>query len=178
MTKDDSLPGSSGDSGLAGPVIAALIVKEAEKAEAAAGSVQSRGLAVISSSGTLVTLLFGLAALATKVQNFVLPGSTKLPLCLSALFLVLAAVLGIATNLPRGTEAVALRDLRPLLEDRAWNAPAVNADQQIARTQLTTVESTRKRNIKVARLLITAISLEIVGIACVMWSVLSLIFKA
>ncbi|WP_158684559.1 hypothetical protein [Amycolatopsis orientalis] len=123
----------------------------------------------------MVTLLLGLAALATKAQNFVLPGSTKLPLCLAAASLALAAILGIATNLPRGVEVVVLRNLRPLLDDQAWKAPEVHAHREIARTQLTAVESARKRNIKVARLLTTAISFEIIGIGGIMWSVLRLV---
>jgi hypothetical protein len=171
-------PNQVEDGGLAGPVIAELIAKEVEAARASAASVQSRGLAVISSSGTLVILLFGLSALATKAQNFSLPTHTKLPLYLAAVFLVLAALAGIATNLPRKRDAIPPSKLRPLLEADLWSAPAVHAQREVAMSQLTVFESERRSNVKMAYLLIAAIMLEIIGIACVMWAVVTLIAQA
>ena len=47
---------------------------------------------MISSSGTLVTLLFGLSAVATTVQHFKLPAAAKPPLYLAAVLLVAAAI--------------------------------------------------------------------------------------
>lgn len=50
----------------AGVVIAEVIRQELESSRTAAASLQSRGLAVISSAGTLVALLFGLSASPPK----------------------------------------------------------------------------------------------------------------
>jgi hypothetical protein len=159
----------------AGVVIAELITKEVENARAAAASIQGRGLAVISSSGTLVTLLFGLSALATKAQSFTLPSSVKLPLDLAAVFLVLAALAGIVTNAPRRSDVVALKNLSPLLEDQYWHAPAFEAKREVARTQLAVAQAARTLNIRAARCLLTAIAFELAGVASVMWSVMALI---
>ena len=166
------------EGGLAGPVIADLIAKEVEASRAKAASVQARGLAVISSSGTLVTLLFGLAALATKAQNFALPAATKLPLYLAAGFLALAAFVAILTNAPRKRDAIPTSTLRPLLEETLWNAPAVQAQRQVAMSQLTVFESERKVNVQMARLLQVAIGLELAGIVCVVGAVITLIAGA
>jgi hypothetical protein len=167
----DSIAGQISDTDLAGPVIADFIAKQVESAHAAASSLQSRGLAVISSSGTLVVLLFGLSTLATKAQNFALPNSTKLLLFLAAIFLVIAAFAGITTNAPRTSEAVALRNLRPLLEQEHWNLPAFHAQQEIAQTMLSVALSERRRNIKIARFLLAAITCEIIGIFFVTFAI-------
>lgn len=158
-----------------GKVVSAVIVAELESARAAAASVQGRGLAVISSAGTLVTLLFGLSALATKAQNFTLPPSTRLPLVLAAVFLVLAAVAGLVTNAPRRSDVMALKALKPLIEGDLWHVPAFYAEQEVARTRLAMADNARELNRRMARFLAAAITLEIAGVACVTWAVLSLI---
>jgi hypothetical protein len=169
-------PGSAeSDPALAGLVIAELVAKELDNEHAVSASIQARGLAVISSSGTLVTLLFGLSALATKAQNFKLPASTKPPLYIAAILLVAAAVVGIVTNAPRKSEATALARLSPLLDSPYWEYPAVQARQEVAKTQLTVVQAARKRNRFRARFLLGSIILEIVGVASVMWAVIALI---
>ena len=134
---------------VAGPVIAQLIIKEVERSQAAAASLQSRGLAVISSWGTLVTLLFGLSAVVTNVDHFELPSATKIALIGAACLLVFAAVAGIAANAPRRKHAIGLDGLAPLLEDELWTAKAKNALQ--------------------------ATALEIAGVACITWAVIALI---
>jgi hypothetical protein len=173
-------PGSGPDNrategDLAGPVIADLVAEELEAARAMAASVQTRGLAVISSSGTLVVLLFGLSTLATKAQNFTLPMQTKPPLYLAAVFFVLAASTGITTNLPQKKDAIALSTLHPLLKERYWNVSAVHAKREVAKSQLTILESQRRTNIRRARFLTFAITFELIGLTCVMLAVIMLI---
>lgn len=161
---------------ISGTVIASLIDKEIDNVRANASSLQVRGLAVISSSGTLVTLLFGLSALSTKAQNFTLPGDVKLPLYLAAALLVFAAAGGIFTNAPRRSDAIALKKLTPLIaEDQYWNAPSAYAERKVAKTRLTVLQNSRAINISTARTLLVAILLEIAGVACVTWAVTSLV---
>lgn len=163
---------------VAGPVIAQLIAQEVERTQATTASLQSRGLAVISSAGTLVTLLFGLSALAVNVEDFALSTSTKVPLILAATLLVLAAVAGIATNAPRQKHAIGLDGLAPLLEDEAWTAEAKNALQATARTQLRIAKAAREANRTMARFLLGGIVLEIAGVAAITWAVIALIGNA
>jgi hypothetical protein len=170
-----SPPSAGADGGQAGPLIADLITKELDTEQAAADSLQSRGLAVISSSGTLVTLLFGLSAVATTAQHFKLPAAAKPPLYVAAVLLVAAAISGIATNAPRGSKLTALRRLRPLLESPYWDYPAEPARRQVARTQLAVAEGARAANRIRARFLLAGIILEIAGIASTMVAVIALI---
>jgi hypothetical protein len=159
----------------AGLVIAELVAKELDNENTVSASIQARGLAVISSSGTLVTLLFGLSALATKAQNFKLPPSVKPPLYIAAILLVAAAAVGIMTNAPGRSEAIALPKLKPLLESPYWDFPSIKAKQEVARTELKVLLAVRKRNRSKAKFLLVSIILEIMGVTSVMWAVIALI---
>jgi hypothetical protein len=172
-----SPPGQGAEAAQAGPLIAGLITKELEAQRAITASLQSRGLAVISSSGTLVTLLFGLSAVATTAEHFKLPGPAKPPLYAAAVLLVAAAVAGIVTNAPRNVRATALARLRPLVESPYWEYPVGPAQQEVARTQLAAAEAVRAGNQVRARWLLAAIILEIAGIASTMAAVIALIAK-
>lgn len=163
---------------VAGPVIAQLIAKEVERTQATTASLQSRGLAVISSAGTLVTLLFGLSALATNAADLTLSTATRIPLILAAGLLVLAAVAGISTNAPRHKHAIGLDGLGPLLDDDAWSAEARHALQATARTHLKIAQAARDANRTMARFLLAGIVLEIAGVACITWAVIALIGTA
>lgn len=172
-----SPPGPAADAAQAGPFIAGLITKELDAEESVTASLQSRGLAVISSSGTLVTLLFGLSAVATTAQHFKLPAAAKPPLYLAAVLLVAAAVAGIVTNAPRGSKVTALQRLAPLVESPYWEYPVGPAQQEVARTQLAAAAAARAGNQVRARYLLAGIILEIAGIASTMAAVIALIAK-
>lgn len=170
-----SPPSAGADGEQAGPLIADLITKELDTEQAATDALQSRGLAVISTAGTLVTLLFGLSAVATTAQHFKLPAAAKPPLYAAAVLLVAAAIAGIATNAPRGSKLTALQRLRPLLESPYWEYPAGPARREVARTQLAVAEAARAGNRIRSRFLLAGIILEIAGIASTMVAVIALI---
>jgi hypothetical protein len=175
---EPSPPSAATDVGHAGPLIADLITKELDAEQSRTASLQARGLAVISSSGTLVTLLFGLSAVATTAQHFKLPTTAKPPLYVAAVLLVAAAVSGIVTNAPRRgdlTNLTALQRLRPLLESPYWESPAGPARQEVARTQLAVAQQARAGNRVRARFLLVGIVLEIAGIGSLMLAVIALI---
>ena len=170
-----SVPSPGADPAQAGPLIAELISKELDTEQSVTASLQGRGLAVISSAGTLVTLLFGLSAVATTAQHFRLPAAAKPPLYLAAVLLVAAAIAGIVTNAPRGSKVTALKRLGPLLEQPYWDYPVGPAQQEVARTQLAAAEAARAGNNTRARWLLIGIILEITGIASTMAAVIVLI---
>jgi hypothetical protein len=169
------VPRADADGEKGGEIIAEVVLAELESARVAANSVQSRGLAVISTAGTLVTLLFGLSALVTKAQDFVLPSAATWPLSLAAVLLVLAAMAGLVTNAPRRSDVMKLSALHPLVEGDLWHVPAFHAKQEIARTRLAMAENARTLNQRMARFLAAAIGLEIAGVACVGWAVISVL---
>src|SRR5438093_1388669 len=84
-------------------------------------SLESRGITVITTSGTLVTLLFGLVALATKTaQTYTLPDPAPGLLVLAAGLFTLAAVFGLLTNWALSYMEASLTGLTELLQ-RDWD---------------------------------------------------------
>lgn len=160
---------------VAGEVVADLITAELSELDSSASSLQSRGIAVISSSGTLVTLLFGLSALATKAQGFKLSTDTKWPLYVAAALLVLAAIAGIITNAPRRGGVIRLESLEPLLSTDQWEKSEHLAKRMIARKQLLIAQDARRTNTRLARWLLAAITLEIAGVASIAVAIVMLI---
>lgn len=169
------MPQAADNAEKGGPVIAAFIVRELETSRAMAASVQARGIAVISSAGTLVTLLLGLVAITTDTTSHMFLTSAKYPLCLAAMFLVLAAVAGIITNAPRRGQATDFDSLRPLLGEKLWHVPAGHAEQEVAKVQLNLAHASRQRNSRMARWLLYSIILEILGVACLAWCIVVLV---
>ena len=173
-----SPPGPGADGEAAGPLIADLITKELDAEQSVTASLQSRGLAVISSSGTLVTLLFGLSAVATTAQHFKLPAAAKPPLYLAAVLLVRRSGSGHRDQRSPGQQG----DRAAVGSGRCWSQPYWDypvgpAQQEVARTQLAAAEAARADNHVLGRYLLTAIILEIAGIASTMAAVIALIAK-
>jgi hypothetical protein len=63
-------------------------------------SLEQRGIGMITASGTLVTLLFGLTAAITSAKSFTFPSAARSSLTWAAILFVLAAGAGIAVNTP------------------------------------------------------------------------------
>lgn len=63
-------------------------------------SIEQRGIGIITTSGTLVTLLFGLTAAITASKSFTFPSVARGWLTLAAILFVVAAGAGIGTNIP------------------------------------------------------------------------------
>lgn len=131
------------------------------------GSLEQRGLAVVTTSGALVTLLFGLAALSTKAAaTFELEDAAKLPLTIALVLFVLASIFALLTNWPLNYHSVTPADVRksvkqkpPPTEERAL--------KDMALTRLTVLEVARKKNTLKGWLLIVAMSLEVLAVTAV-----------
>ena len=148
-------------------VYASYIKGELENQQARKASFEQRGLAVITTSGALVTLLFGLTALSTKrTATFDIPGAAAAFLTVALVFFVLAAVSAIITNLPRTYQGVTVDALRGAVKDR-WDDNEAEASRMVALTQLKTLAAAKDINTQKGRALITGMALEIVAVALV-----------
>jgi hypothetical protein len=158
---DESPPDESGYSVLAG-----YAQKHLERQDARKSSLEQRGLGVITTSGVLVTLLFGLAALSTKAQTFALPKSAGYFLVLALVLFFAAAITAILTNVPLEYDELQVERLYHAL---AGNAPVsrAEAERRNARTDLEIVQSAKDLNEAKARLLLWAMGLEIAAVAAV-----------
>ena len=135
--------------------------------EARKASLEQRGLAVISTSGVLVTLLFGLTALSVRREStFVIPDSAAAFLIAALVFFVLAALSAIFTNLPRGYQGVMVDGLRDAVKDR-WEDSEATASRMVALTRLKTLASAKQMNEQKGIALVAGMSFEIIAVALV-----------
>ncbi|MEU1309648.1 hypothetical protein ABZ419_12240 [Streptomyces cinnamoneus] len=165
---------------ISGPEIVKLIEKLLDDERSARASAQTRGLAVITTAGTLVTLLLAFAALATRRQAvFALPSGLKVPVVLASVLLVVSAIIGLAANAPlRKTVELDVSNLEKALSLDCWDAAPRDVIRGIAHDQAEVLVDARRLNAFRARMLISAIALEIAGIACTAWAVIALVAAA
>ena len=148
-------------------IYADFIKEQLDAQEARKVSLEQRGLAVITTSGVLVTLLFGLTALSVRqASTFSIPDTAAALLIVALVFFVLAAISAIFTNLPRSYEAATVDGLRQVVKERWDDAEAV-ASEMVALTRLKMLAPAKKNNDAKGIALVIAMSLEIFGVALV-----------
>ncbi|MGH3040254.1 MAG: hypothetical protein ACRDNG_00655 [Gaiellaceae bacterium] len=150
-----------------GAVYAEYIKEQVDAQEARKVSLEQRGLAVITTSGVLVTLLFGLTALSVRrASTFVVPDAAAGLLVAALVFFVLAALLAILTNVPRSYEGVTVEALRKAVKERREDTEAV-ASEMVALTRLKVLASAKKNNDFKGNALVIAMACEILAVALV-----------
>ncbi|GAA1716614.1 hypothetical protein GCM10009745_76420 [Kribbella yunnanensis] len=145
----------------------ALLADQLTDERAKKNSLEQRGIAVISTSGTLVTITLGFVALATRSQNYVL-GTTVVVLLVAALIgLVLAAGTGLVVNLPTRVPVIDPNDLISTGEDD--DPESARAEREVLSalvTELRRVNGHRARTL-FAALLIEVAALTVMAVAVV-----------
>ncbi len=128
---------------------------------------EQRGVAVITTSGVLVTLLFGLAALSTKrSQTFVLPHAARAWLSVALLLFFLSAVGALITNAPLIYQAVKTESIRKRLREEPSRSASAAA-RDIAFTRADALESAKKQNSIKGWALAIAMGFEALAVGCV-----------
>lgn len=133
---------------------ALLAAQDARKA-----SLGQRGLAVITTSGTLVTLVFGLVALLTKANDYRLPHSAHGWIGTALVSFVIAAVLGLVSNVPLnygGPNFDGEGTLRAV-----WDDEGVVARRRVTETRLNDYRQAQKRNGFKAWVLVAGMAFEV-----------------
>jgi hypothetical protein len=139
-----------------------LAAQDARKA-----SLEQRGVGVITTSGVLVTLLFGLAALSTKASDtFVLAAGARTWLLWALGLFLAAAVVAILTNLPIGYQAVDADAIRSRLKERPIRSRDA-AEKDVALTRVRALEDAKTKNGFKAGALVVAMGLEVGAVGCV-----------
>lgn len=143
----------------------AFLKDEIAAQDARKASFESKGIAVITTSGTLVTLLFALAALSTKHEaTFDLPKDARHWLVWALVFFFAAAVAALVTNVPGWYQSVDVADVKPLLEGGDTEEEALEA---VGLVQVAVVASAEKWNNRKGYVLLLAMALEVVAVGCV-----------
>jgi MFS family permease len=157
-------------------VYAEYVEAELEAQDKRKSSFEQRGLAVITTSGTLVTLLFALAALSTKqADTFTLPGAAKAWLAAALVLLFLSALCALATNAPLPYDALIATDVRKRMDDPRFAKDYKKATRDVALTRLKELKSAKRLNGIKGWLLAAAMGCQALGIGCVGVAVLIII---
>lgn len=129
-------------------------------------SIEQRGLAVVTSSGTLVTLLFALAALVTEAEGIRLPETSRRLLVAAVVLFVAAGILGIFTNKPLRYAEPGTDWLRKLTVPKVWDyTTAPLAARRAAEARVASIESFRDKNKEKVRLLTAAITAQVIAVS-------------
>ncbi len=149
-----------------GPTIQSQLAEE----RARKTSLESRGVGIVTSSGALATLLFGLAAFTRgsfAQLHIPLSGAAKWALIVAAVLFAGAAVLGVLSNAPLPYEEALVPPLRQRVEQDEWGAPdPIEAARRDARLAVDIIDSARKWNGLKAMFILAGIVLEaLAGIA-------------
>jgi hypothetical protein len=146
-----------------GTLYAGFIAQQLEVEEGRRASLEQRGMSVISTSGALVTLLFGLAAFVTEKKGFALPGAARTLLFVALAFFLVAAVLAIATNAPLRYLGVRTDDLRRAVE-QLWDDSRVEAEQRISATRVKVLAETKRLNNVKGKVLVAAMCAQVFAV--------------
>ena len=140
-----------------------LVQDQLTEERATKSSLEARAIAVITSSGALATLIFGLAALVTKSATYELPQPARLVLGATLVAFLAAAVLAIVAARPGTYQEVTIDSLRAAAGVQAMNAPAVQGEPAIASVLVDIIAAAREKNAEKARFLRTAVTAEAVA---------------
>ncbi len=161
------LADSSTDANTAGlAVYCAMMKDELAAQDARKESFERRGLAVVTTAGTLATLLFGIAAFSTTGRTRPLPQDTKELLVVALVGFVIAGFLALLTNLPLRYE---LANLTTML-NRSQREPADSEAEALrwsARVYEKALRTAKRSNNRKGQLLAAALVVEMVAVGFV-----------
>jgi hypothetical protein len=124
-------------------------------------SIEQRGMAVIASAGTLVTVTLGFTALATNDESAALRPAVVVLLTVALAMLVAASAAGLVINLPARLPMVDTDDLASLARREDWDV----ADRESLRTEyqilVRLLAELRAVNQRRARMLLAALVAEV-----------------
>lgn len=161
---------------LAGPVVYLDFLKGAiEAQETRKASFEQRGLAVIATAGTLVTLLFGLTTLITTARHgYKLLHEEHIWLASALGLFVAASLCALLTNFPIKYEGVSASAIKERLDDGRF-ASQESARMDVAKTGVKLLADAQSKNALKGWLLFAALLFEVVAMLCVGVAILEVI---
>lgn len=156
-----------------GPDVYAGFVQTLVDSETARkASIEAKGSAVIATSASLVTLLFGLVAVITSSKGFKLPTMAHSWLVAAIVSFVVATGTAILVSfpLPYGQTTITTNDLR-----RWWGDSAAEAEAAVAGVRLRALAAARRANAVKAMVLCLASAAELLALIMLVVAVLKII---
>jgi hypothetical protein len=159
----------------AATVYGAYLKDELARQDTRQASFEQRGIAVVTTAGALVTLLFGLAAFSTATANGTpLTHEEKVWLAVALGLFFVAALFALITNWPIKYAGPVMPDVVALLEATDENTVA-DAEHAVANVRAKIVTDAQKKNTRKSRLLIAALAFEVAAVACVAVAIVEVI---
>jgi hypothetical protein len=143
-----------------------LVKEQLTEERARKTSIEGRGITVITTSGTIVTLLFGITTLASKATNYALPFWAAITLAAAGILFIGASVLALATNWALTYKEVDIPGLRGL-QDEDWSADEGEAGKAIVDAWTDIIETARSKNGSKATVLRAAMAVQLLAFAAV-----------
>jgi hypothetical protein len=159
--------GYGSSEGRAGHVYAEFVKKRIEEEERRTSSLQARGLAIVSTSGALVTLLFGIGSITLRSQQYVAPMNVRILLVFGAAVFGLAAVSGLAANIPRSYAIPDVTDLLQRFSDKSWSMERLVAEQEVADSYTRQLHPAERGTINTAFCVKLGVGLEVLAVILV-----------
>lgn len=160
----------------AGDVYAGIIDQLLQQERDRKVALEQKALGVITTSGVLVTLLFGFSTIAKAQNSPPVPVLARILLIAALVAFLLAAVLCLAINRPVDHSPLGVeRDLRRMVTDELWNDVANNARWAIAEFRVDEIDRWRENNGRKARRLQNAVVAESCGVVLLAASVVVLL---
>lgn len=150
----------------------ALLLDQLADERARKGSLEQRGIAIITSSGTLVTIVLGFVALATRNPSYTLPPGAVRLLVIALVALVAAAAAGLLINVPARVPIVDAEQLAATAEQADWDHADSDSLRAEYRIQGDLLIELRKLNRRRAHVLLASLLLEVLALAMMAVSVL------
>lgn len=144
-------------------------------------SLESRGITVITTSGSVVGVLFGLLAVIGGTTEFVLPEDARPWFAAALLTLTVSAIGGLLVNLPLAYEEADPKALEDLLINPdgswapEWEESIIEGSRRVAQVNIRLLSAARNTNRVKSFLLISAQIAEVVGVALLAMAVRSTI---
>ena len=155
-----------------------VISDQLEEERATKTSLESRATSVITTSGTLTTLLFALAAVVTQKDSFDLPTPAKVLLVAATACFMGAVILALLVARPTNYKEMDEASLRAIASAEALAASAVEAEPVIATAQVEIILGARSKNGGKANLLGYAVLVEVLATVLVGAAVVAILLAS
>jgi hypothetical protein len=119
---------------------------------------------VLTTSGTLGTLLFAFSALVVKSKTLSLATPPRIVVIISLVFFLIAEIAGIFTNWPHPWAPIDESNLSRLLDPNLWVAPPSPAARRVAEAKIDILKDSRQLNNARGLLLLIAMSMEVLAV--------------
>lgn len=128
-----------------GLVYSAFIESELKVERERRANLDARGVALVATSSSLVTLLAAVGAFVIRGDKFVLPGDARFPLLVALVAFAVAAGCGILANRLHKYTVAAVSDLTQMRTSH-WKDDAVDSRSAVTYINVKSIGSLRKTN--------------------------------